>query len=156
MAAHMPVAAVLAGSIIRQSLIPMAAFYLILMSALGVGLLRLRRYLARPGNDRTGPDSRREVPGWPGRPERPEELDPQARRGWPALVMHMARVSVPSYLLLMAVVFAYYFGVARVGGDFLVSAITGTALLIGLSMPVYAAVAWLLAHRPHHGRNRGG
>ena len=36
-----------------------------------------------------------------------------------------------SGIRLMAVVIAYYYGVARVGGDFIQSAFTGTALLIG-------------------------
>lgn len=43
----------------------------------------------------------------------------------------MIGTAVGGYLLLMAVVIAYYYGVARVGGDFIQSAFTGTALLIG-------------------------
>lgn len=47
------------------------------------------------------------------------------------------------YLLLMAVVVAYYYAIARAGSGFLISAVTGTALLIGLAAPVFAAATWL-------------
>ena len=47
----------------------------------------------------------------------------------------------------MAVVVAYYFGVARVGPAFLESAVTGTALLLGLAAPVFAALSWLTERR---------
>ena len=62
----------------------------------------------------------------------------------------MAGTVVGWYLLLMAVVVAYYFGVARVGPGFLESAVTGTALLLGLAAPVFAALSWLAERR---GRN---
>jgi Family of unknown function (DUF6256) len=42
---------------------------------------------------------------------------------------------------------AYYFGVARVGPGFLESAATGTALLVGLAAPVFAALSWLAERR---------
>ena len=41
----------------------------------------------------------------------------------------------------------YYYGIARVGGDFLTSALTGPALLIVLATPVWAVLSWL-AERP--------
>jgi hypothetical protein len=47
----------------------------------------------------------------------------------------------------MAVVVAYYYGVARVGPGFLESAVTGNALLIGLAAPVFAAASWLAGRR---------
>ena len=50
---------------------------------------------------------------------------------------------IGGYLLLQAVVVAYYYGVARVGPGFLESAVTGTALLLGLAAPVFAAASWL-------------
>ena len=59
----------------------------------------------------------------------------------------MAGTVVGGYLLLMAVVVAYYFGVARVGPGFLESAVTGTALLLGLAAPVFAALSWLAERR---------
>jgi len=119
----------------RQALIPMAAGYLILMSALGFGLHRLYR---------SGPSGRGE------RPEHARALppDPAPRTGWAAL-RQVAGTVVGGYLLLMAVVVAYYFGIARVGPGFLESVVTGTALLLGLSAPVFAALSWLADRRRH-------
>jgi hypothetical protein len=56
----------------------------------------------------------------------------------PALARQVTGTVVGGYLLLMAVVVAYYYAVARVGPGFLQSAVTGTALLIGLAAPVFA------------------
>ena len=127
----------------RQALIPMAAGYLILMSALGFGLRRLYR---------PGPSGQGEPPGAAPRAA-PSGAAPGAtppapapRVGWVAL-RHVAGTVVGGYLLLMAVVVAYYFGVARVGPGFLQSAVIGTALLLGLSVPVFAALSWLADRR---------
>ena len=121
---------VLASSAIREALVPMAAFYLIFMAALGLGLRGLRRRgtgpVAETGGPPAGPDT---VPGAP--------------HGWAALIRHVLRTAIGGYLLLIAVSFGYYYGVARVGGEFLYSVITGPALLIGLSMPVFAAASWV-------------
>ena len=133
----------------RQALIPMAAGYLILMSALGFGLHRL--YRSGPSGRGERPDLPRATP--PGRGERPEHAralppDPAPRTGWAAL-RQVAGTVVGGYLLLMAVVVAYYFGIARVGPGFLESVVTGTALLLGLSAPVFAALSWLADRRRH-------
>jgi Family of unknown function (DUF6256) len=117
----------------RQALIPMAAGYLILMSALGFGLRRLYRPGA-PSAPGPPPDDARAAPPDPG------------HRGRPA-ARHVAGTVVGGYLLLMAVVVAYYFGVARAGSGFLESAVTGTALLLGLAAPVFAALSWLAERR---------
>jgi hypothetical protein len=143
----------------RQALIPMAAGYLILMSALGFGLLRL--YRPGPSGRDERPDAPRATPPDPApgatrpgpvpaaTPPDPAPgatpLDP-ARTGWAAL-RHVAGTVVGGYLLLMAVVVAYYFGVARVGPGFLESAVSGTALLLGLSAPVFLALSWLADRR---------
>jgi hypothetical protein len=119
----------------RQALIPMAAGYLILMSALGLGLRRLYRPPGAPAASGPQPDKARAV--------RP---DPGERTGW-AAARHVAGTVVGGYLLLMAVIVAYYFGVARVGSGFLESAVTGTALLLGLAAPVFAAMSWLAERR---------
>jgi hypothetical protein len=37
----------------------------------------------------------------------------------------------------MAVVIAYFYGVARVAGDFITSAFTGTAMLIAITLPLW-------------------
>jgi Family of unknown function (DUF6256) len=126
-------ATVLAASVLRQSLIPMAAFYLILMTALGVGLRSLyRRGAGQTSGPQYGPAPVR-----------------GSSRGWGALTRHVAGTVVGGYLLLLAVVTAYYYGIARVGGAFLYSAVTGAALLIGLTMPVFATLSWISewAHR---------
>jgi hypothetical protein len=109
---------VLAASADRQALVPMAAGYLILMSALALGLRRLYRPRATPAGSGRG-------------------------SGWTAPARQVTGTVVGGYLLLMAVVVAYYYAVARVGPGFLGSAVTGTALLIGLAAPVFAAASWL-------------
>ena len=118
----------------RQALIPMAAGYLILMSARGFGLRRLYR---------PGPSGQGEPPGATPGATPPA---PAPRVGWVAL-RHVAGTVVGGYLLLMAVVVAYYFGVARVGPGFLESAVSGTALLLGLSAPVFLGLSWLADRR---------
>src|SRR5580704_15064712 len=119
----------------RQALVPMAAGYLLLMSALGFGLRRLYRPRgASPGGDER-PDAARVTPPGPGE-----------RANWAALLRQVAG-TVGGYLLLIAVVVAYYFGVAREGPGFLKSAVTGTALLLALAAPVWAALSWLTERR---------
>jgi Family of unknown function (DUF6256) len=118
----------------RQALVPMAVGYLILMSALGFGLRRLYR----PGPLCAGerPDLARAAPPGPG-----------SRAGRTALLRQVASTVVGGYLLLMGVVVAYYFGVARVGLGFLEGVVTGTALLLVLAAPVFAALSWLADRR---------
>ena len=115
----------------RQALIPMSAGYLILMSALGFGLRRLYRPRGTP----SGPGPRPVTPG------------PGQRASWAALLRRIAGTVIGGYLLLMAVIVAYYFGVARVGPGFLEGALTGTALLLGLAAPVFVALSWLAERR---------
>jgi Family of unknown function (DUF6256)/Family of unknown function (DUF6186) len=124
----------LAASADRQALVPMAAGYLILMSALALGLRRLYRPPAAQPGSRQPAGSSPAASGPPG-----------SRRdsGWAAQARHVTGTVVAGYLLLMAVVVAYYYAVARVGPGFLQSAVTGTALLVGLAAPVFAAASWL-------------
>ena len=127
----------------RQALIPMAAGYLILMSALGFGLRRLYRPRGAPsGAGRAGPGPAAPPGQGPATPPAPGQ-----RTGRAALLRQIAGTVVGGYLLLMAVIVAYYFGVARVGPGFLESALTGTALLLGLAAPVFAALSWLAERR---------
>jgi len=119
---------VLAASADRQALVPMAAGYLILMSALALGL----RHLYRPRAAQAGSGPPGPSPAGSGRRSR------QA-----ALARQVTGTVVGGYLLLMAVVVAYYYAVARVGPGFLESAVTGTALLVGLAAPVFVAASWL-------------
>jgi len=124
----------------RQALVPMAAGYLILMSALGFGLRRLYRPAPSGGDER---------PSGPGRGPPGPRPGPRPRAGRAALLRQVAGTVVGGYLLLMAVVVAYYSGVARVGPGFLESVVTGTALLLGLAAPVFAALSWLADRRRH-------
>ena len=120
---------VLATSVERQALVPMAAGYLILMTALALGL----RSLYRP----------RATQAEPGQSPGPSPAGSQQRDGWAALARHAAGTVLAGYLLLIAVVIAYYYAVARVGPGFVEGAITGSALLIALAVPVFAAASWL-------------
>ena len=135
----------------RQALIPMAAGYLILMSALGLGLYRLYRPRAAPSAEAPSAEApSAEVPSAEvpplahGSATRP---GPGQRTGRAAVARQIAGTVIGGYLLLMAVIVAYYYGVARVGPGFLEDALTGTALLVGLATPVFAALSWL-AERP--------
>ena len=125
----------MSGSLISQDLIPIPTGYVLVMGALAVGLVLQRR-------DGAAVSGRTAEPGTP----------PPGRRAWLRLIRHLAVTFAGGYLVLMAVVVAYYFGVARVGGNFLESAVTGCGLLLGLSAPRFLAASWL-AER--HDRRRG-
>ena len=130
-----------ASSPVSQALVPMLAGDLLIMTALGAGL----HLLARPkAGDRRG--------GSPAA-ERPEDTGPVAgsRRGWLALARRVTGTAAGGYLLLMAVVIAYYYGVTQVAGDFITSALTGTAMLIGLALPLWGAASWLTERRRRRG-----
>ena len=149
----------------RQALIPMSAGYLILMSALGFGLFRLYRPRGAPSGAEPSPGQREQpaqAPATPagrepatppgGKPATPGRVSatppgPRSRTGRAALARQIAGTVIGGYLLLMAVIVAYYFGVARVGPGFLESALTGTALLLGLAAPVFIALSWLAERR---------
>jgi small-conductance mechanosensitive channel len=113
---------VVSSTLIRQDLAPIAVGYVLVMGTLAVGLLLLRR---------------------DGKARPPDPGPKPAGRGWLLLIRHVAATFVGGYLLLMAVVVGYYYGVARVSGNFIESAFTGCALLLGLSAPVFAAASWL-------------
>ena len=122
----------MSSQLIRQDLIPIGVGYALLMTVLAVGLVVQRRQAAR-GSE-------------PGR-------RPAGRgRGWTALALNVARDMIGGYLVLMAVVILYYYGVARVGSNFLDSAFTGTALLLAVALPVFAAASLVSWRRE---RNRG-
>jgi flagellar biogenesis protein FliO len=76
------------------------------------------------------------------------------RLGWPGLIRQVIVTMLGGYLLLMAVVFGYYYGVARVGSDFLVNAVTGSAMLMGLALPLFLAASWLVERRRRRRRRR--
>ncbi|MHB1876561.1 MAG: DUF6256 family protein, partial [Streptosporangiaceae bacterium] len=87
----------------------------------------------------------------PGDPSEQVDADPagsgRSGPGWPALLRHGLSTAAGGYVLLVAVVVGYYYAVARVGGDFIDSAFSGTAVLIAIAVPVFAALSWLTEHR---------
>jgi len=113
----------MSSHLLRSDLDPILGGYLVLMVVLAVGLVTQRRRTAagKPSTRLTG---RRD-------------------RGWRALIVHVLSDALGGYLVLVAIVVLYYYGVARVGGSFLASAITGSLLLLGVSLPVFMVVSWL-------------
>jgi Family of unknown function (DUF6256) len=67
--------------------------------------------------------------------------------GWRRFVIHYLGTAIGGYLLLMAVIIGYYFGISPVAGNFVHSAFTGCALLIGLATPVFLALSWLVERK---------
>ena len=122
--------------------------YVLVMSALAAGLLILRRT-----RDTATPGASQE----PGTAASPAGIGAAApsRRGWLRLIRHLVTTSVGGYLTLMAVVIAYYYGVTRVAGNFIESAFTGCALLLGLSCPAFLAASWLTERWHKHKAIRG-
>jgi len=113
----------MSSHLLRSDLDPILGGYLILMVVLAVGLVAQRRRAAA------------------GKPT--ARLTGRRDRGWQALIVHVLTDALGGYLVLVAVVVLYYYGVARVGGSFLASAITGSLLLLGITLPVFLAVSWL-------------
>lgn len=97
--------------------------YLLVMGALALGL----RSMLRAGV----------------RPPRPAA----ERRGWSRLIAHVAGTAVGGYLLLVGVTAAYYYGVRQFDGGAVLSAVTGCATLIGITLPLFLAASWLAERR---------
>ncbi|MCP3818833.1 hypothetical protein NLX86_12145 [Streptomyces sp. A3M-1-3] len=108
--------------------------YLLVMGYLALGLLILHRLRAQ--SDRV-PRPRADRHASPLAPAR-------ARRGWPALILRVTGTAVGGYLLLMTVVVGYYRGVAGLDSQFVASALTGCALLVGITLPAFFAASWLV------------
>jgi len=157
----------MSSSLIRQDLVPVIVGYALVMGALAIGLRLSRRSAREPGAtaERRPEPARRPWPAGPSAPALASapEASPAgpaaaaaatpARRGlravirpgpgWPRLILHYLATAVGGYLVLMGVIILYYNEVAPVGGNFVVSAFTGCAMLIGLSLPVFLAASWL-------------
>jgi Family of unknown function (DUF6256) len=129
--------------VIRQALVPMLVFYIVIMVVLAVGLRMSRRRAAGspPEEGQASGAATRATPAalWP------KSLRPLAARGpgWVRVAAQYLYTALGGYLLLLIVDVAYYYFVARVAGNFIESAVTGGALLLGLSAPVFLAVSWL-------------
>lgn len=136
----------MSSAVIRQALVPMLGGWLILMAVLAIGLRLSRRAAREP---RPAPQRRPAGPDDPAGPEGPADPAGSGRvgLGWPALLRHGLTTAAGGYILLVAVVVGYYYAIARVGGDFIDSAFSGTAVLIAIAIPVFAVLSWLTEHR---------
>jgi len=135
-------AALSSSQLLRQDVLPLSVGYALLMGALAVGLLLVRRSARRTGTAQAPAQGspRAAAAAGPG--------DAAPRPAWQRLARHVLGTYVGGYLLLMAVDIGYYYGVARVSGNFIESAFTGGAMLIGLSVPVFLGLTWLSERRP--------
>lgn len=79
-----------------------------------------------------------------------------AELSWRSLARHGLGTAAGGYTLLVAVIVGYYYAVARVGGDFIDSAFSGTAVLLGIAIPVFAALSWLAERRRRDGDSHPG
>jgi hypothetical protein len=143
------------SSLIRQDVVPMVAGYVLLMGALAIGL-RLSWRTARDAaatQDGTAGQQPAGVPGAAGgqreleadrgvRPGR-RSIAARVRPGWPRLAARVLGTVVPGYLLLMAVIIIYYYGISPSEGNFVPSAFSGCGMLIGIAALVFAALSWL-------------
>lgn len=125
----------MSSHLIRQDFVPVLSGYVLLMAVLAGGLWAAGRRL-RAGKPLTRATGR---------------LD----HGWAALIWHVLADALGGYLLLVAVVVLYYYLVAKVGSDFLKSAFSGAALLVGITLPVLLAASWLSERRAGRRANRG-
>lgn len=107
----------------------MVVGYLLVMGALAVGVYLLKRSAGRPS---------------PGRPvaDRPR-IFIRPEPGWPRLIAHCIATAAGGYLLLMVVIVFYLYGVSPITGNFVQSAFSGCAMLLGISLPVFLALSWL-------------
>jgi hypothetical protein len=124
----------MSSHLIRSDLIPIVTGYLIVMVILAAGLLNARRRTrdGRPLTRYTG------------------RID----RGWPAFLYHALTDALGGYLLLAGVVVLYYYFVARLGGNFLDSEFSGSAILLAIAFPIFFAGSLLNQHR--RGRRDNG
>jgi len=115
--------------------------YALIMGTLAAGLLIARRQAAAARVEGTeGPAGR---PRPVARARHRLRVADRLKPGWPRLIAHYLATAVGGYLLLMIIIILYYNEVAPVSGNFIYSAFTGCALLIGLSLPVFLALSWL-------------
>ena len=115
--------------------------YALIMGALALGLLLARRSARAAGGTQAARLAGR--PGLARRERHSLSVAGRLKPGWPRLIAQYLATAVGGYLLLMIIIILYYHFVAPVGGNFIVSAFTGCAMLIGLSLPVFLAASWL-------------
>jgi hypothetical protein len=142
----------MSSQLLRQDLIPIGTGYLILMAVLAAGL----RLLLRGRGDQPDPADAEPGGAEPGGAgsggKAPSRVARRVRPGWPRFAVQVGGTVLGGYLVLLAVDVGYYYGVARVAGQFLDSAVTGTALLLAVSLPLFAIRSWLAERRQDQGR----
>ena len=132
--------------------------YALIMGALAIGLRIVQRSGKADGTaDADGTAGSRHPAGLPPTPPATPEgrVTDRSRLlavaapepGWRRLAVFSLSTAVGGYLVLMAVIIAYYYGVARVAGNFVQSAFSGCAMLIGLAAPVFGVLSWLAARK---------
>jgi hypothetical protein len=161
------------SSLIRQDFVPMVVGYVLIMTALAIGLRIVQRSgkaeaagaaaLTGAGRSAGPPDPApvaAPVPAAAAAGAAPAAVSPardagpvtararlrsimRPEPGWRRLAIFSLSTAVGGYLVLMAVIVAYYYGVARAGGNFVQSAFSGCAMLIGLAAPVFLVLSWL-------------
>jgi hypothetical protein len=128
-----------------QDVVPIGTGYLILMGVLAAGLRLQHRSAA--GSARPASTASRASTAGSGADESGGKVPGRAARrfppGWPRFLAQIAATALAGYVLLMSVDLLYYYGVARVAGQFLESAFTGSAVLLAISLPLFAARSWL-------------
>jgi Family of unknown function (DUF6256) len=131
----------MSSSLIRQDLVPMIVGYLLIMGTLAIGL----RIVQRSGKAEGGNAAEAGKPAKAGQPAKADKAGTLARPGpgWRRLAIFSLSTAVGGYLLLMAVIIGYYFGISPVAGNFVHSAFSGCAMLIGLAAPVFITLSWL-------------
>ena len=127
----------------------MVAGYALVMGALALGLRVIRRSGSSPEAD-SPVSAATPATGPAGRLRARRALLSVVNRlppGWPRLIAQCVTTFVGGYLLLMIVIVLYYFLVAPIAGNFVPSAFTGCLLLLGLSLPVFLALSWLVERK---------
>ena len=119
--------------------------YALIMGSLAAGLRLARRSASASGVADAGSPAGR--PRLVARTRHSLRVADRLKPGWPRLIAHYLATAVGGYLLLMIIIILYYYFVAPVAGNFIRSAFTGGALLIGLSLPVFLALSWLAVRK---------
>jgi hypothetical protein len=139
----------MSSDLISQDVVPIGTGYVILMGVLAAGLRVQRRDAIRAREqDAAGSEKSAEADAGAAPEVGPGGRTPGvvARRvpaGWPRFAVQICATALAGFVLLLAVDVLYYYGVARVAGQFIESAVTGGLLLIGISLPLFGAASWL-------------
>jgi uncharacterized protein DUF6256 len=171
----------MASDLISQDVLPIGTGYVILMGVLAAGLRLQRRDAIKAAQaaatspaDTADTADTAHAPSTVGASDRADTAEPLpgaapgsggkkpgavARRmpaGWPRFAVQVCSVALGGYVLLMAVDLLYYYGVARVAGQFIESGFTGGLLLLGIALPLFGLASWLELRRRQAKRHADG